>query len=172
MVCYFVTKKSANEKEPAHAMTDSFNPASSNDEEILVKLVEGLTMVAACVLTLRSRNFDLSKPENFEMAFRLVKAIHDKAPYKKLVEYVGNLKHLLILPEADLPATFSLTYRSRRSSSCTASDAAQDTKKVSYKVFMSIFLFIFVSTLTDFFCRIWKNRLLLSVAILMVQQRR
>jgi hypothetical protein len=171
---YFVTQKSANEKEPAHSMTDSFNPSSSKDEEVLGKLVEGLSMVAACVLTLRSRNFDLLKPENFEMAFRLVKALHDKAPYKKLIEYVGNLNHLLNMPEADLPATFSLTYRSRRSSrNCTALDAAQDTKKVSYKVFMSIFPFIFVSTLTDFFCRIWKeSQTRLSVAIFMVQQRR
>jgi hypothetical protein len=55
------------------------------------------------------------------------------------------------MPEADLPAFFSLTYRRRSGRNCTASKrnsadaAALDTNKVSYRVFMSIFLIIFVS---------------------------
>lgn len=140
-------------------MSDSFDPMSCKDEELLDKLLVASNTVAACVLELRRRNFDLSKQENFSMAFRLVKALHNQCTDKKLTEYVGNLNHLLKMPEADLPATFSLTYRRRSSRNCTASKrnsvaAALDTNEVSYKVFMSIFLIIFVSILTDFCCRI------------------
>lgn len=160
----------------AHSMSDSFNPMSSKDEELLDKLLVSCNMVAACVLELRRRKFDLSKTENFSMAFRLVKALHNRSTDKKLIEYVGNLKNLLQLPEADLPATFSLTYRRRSGRNCTASKgnsddaAALNTNKVSYRyLFMSIFLIIFVSILTKFCCRNWKKaqqRLSIAAAVM------
>ncbi len=160
-------------------MSDLFNPMSSKDEELLDKLLVACNTVAACVLELRRRKFDLMKPENYSMAFRLIKALHNQSTDKKLTEYVGNLNHLLQMAEADLPATFSLTYRRRSSRNCTASKcnsadaAALDTDKVSYKVFMSIFLILFVPILTDFCCRIWTKaqQILPITAAVMVQQR-
>ena len=99
-------------------MSDSFVPGPDyTDEQILEKLISSAQVLAACVLELRKRNFNIESNANYWMAAKLItKMILPREVSRGTIRgYVNNLGHLLRLSEEQLPANFSITSRIRTS---------------------------------------------------------
>lgn len=98
-------------------MSDSFVPGDCTDEQILEKLISSAQVLAACVLELRKRNFNIESDANYWMAAKIITKMILPRQVKSdtMRGYVNNLGHLLQLSDEQLPANFSITSRIRKS---------------------------------------------------------
>ena len=91
-------------------------PKNASNEELVVTLIQSAQTVTACIMELRRRNFVIGNQnaDSF-FAFKLIRNAYTLITDATVVNYVNNLRWLLVVAEQDLPGILSITKNIRRS---------------------------------------------------------
>ena len=91
-------------------------PKNASNEELVVTLIQSAQTVTACIMELRRRNFVIgNQNDDYYFAFKLIRNAYTLITDATVVNYVNNLRWLLVVPEQDLPGILSITKNIRRS---------------------------------------------------------
>ena len=91
-------------------------PKNASNEELVVTLIQSAQTVTACIMELRRRNFVIGNQNaDYYFAFNLIRNAYTLITDATVVNYVNNLRWLLVVAEQDLPGILSITKNIRRS---------------------------------------------------------